>query len=384
MTDAQQMIEALRALRPRIEARADEIEALGTIPEDLYDEIVATGYLRMSVPRRVGGAELTLAETNAVIAEAARADGAVGWLAMIAMHAPIILSLLPRATFDDLFASTPDVRARVVLAPRGTAVPVSGGYLVSGQWPFASGGPAPHLFAGGCLVPADDDADAGGMPQMVVPVLPADEVEFLDTWDVLGMKGTNSCDVAVHEVFVPEDRVANLFAGESCLDGPMRTVSFRLAVTPGHVAVALGIARGARDDLGSLAATKRSMMNPAARLGDDPAFQRAYGELAVHIEAADAMLTDATAKIWGAAVTGAALDPVATLQATAVAPYGTALCVKAIDAAYSLAGSASLYSMSPLQRRLRDIHVATQHAGVSTATYQALGAALVTSPEHGR
>jgi indole-3-acetate monooxygenase len=302
---------------------------------------------------------------------------------MIAMHAPVILSLLPRESFDDLFASTPDLRARVALAPRGTAVPVSGGYLISGQWPFASGGPAPHLFAGGCFVPADDDV-AGGMPQMVVPVLPADEVEFLDTWNVVGMKGTNSCDVAVDEVFVPEHRVANLFTGGSCLDGPMAGVSFRLAVTPGHVAVALGIARGARDDVGALAATKRSMMNPAASLGDDPAFQRAFGELAVHIEAADAMLGDATAKIWDAAATGQDLDPVATLQATAVAPYGTALCVKAIDTAYSLAGSASLCNTSPLQRRLRDIHVATQHVGVSTATYQALGAALVTSPEHGQ
>ena len=213
----------------------------------------------MSVPRRVGGAA-HLAETNAVIAEAARADGAVGWLAMIAMHAPIILSLLPRATFDDLFASTPDVRARVVLAPRGTAVPVSGGYRVSGQWPFASGGPAPHLFAGGCLVPADDDAPAGGMPQMIVPVIPADEVEFLDA-ERRRMKGTNSCDVAVHEAFVPEDRAANLFAGESCLDGPMRNVSFRLAVTPGTWQLRWG-SRGARDDLGALAATKRSMMNP--------------------------------------------------------------------------------------------------------------------------
>ncbi len=378
MTEAQEMVDRLRELRPSIEARAHEIEELGTIPDDLYEDLVATGYLRMAVPRRFGGAELTLGEMNGVITEAARADGSVGWLAMIASHVPVILSRLPPETFADLFADGPDLRARVVLAPRGSAVPVDGGYRVTGQWPFASGGPSPRFVAGGCMVTENGAPvmSEHGFPRMVAAVFPAAEVDLLDTWHVVGLRGTNSCDFSVQDVFVPNDHMADLFMGSSCLDGPAGQLPFRSAVSPGHVAVAVGIARGAQDELATIAASKRSMMNPTAHLGADPMFQQALGELALHVDVAQAFLEQQTAAIWNAAETGEALDPVAALRAGSLAAYGTALCVKAIDAAYSLAGSASLYSSSPLQRRLRDIHVATQHFGVSNSSYKAYGAAL--------
>jgi len=379
VTKAADIVQAIRELRHSIVDAADEIERLGTLPDPLYDELVATGYLRMAVPARLGGAELTLAETNAVICEAARADGSVGWLAMIAMHVPFILSFLPRDIFDKLFEDGPDLRARVVLAPRGRAVPVEGGYLVSGRWPFASGGPSPRFIAGSCILEASESTKPPepGPPSMVIPVMDASDVELVDNWKVLGLKGTNSCDFVANEVFVPALRVANPFAGTSSLDGPMSRVPFRLAVSPGHVAVGVGIARGAQDELAMIATEKRSLMNPSVRVGSDALFQQALGEMSMHIEAAEALLDQATSAIWNAAITEQPLDRIQAMRASGAAPYGTGLCVKAIDAAYTLAGSASLYSTSPLQRRLRDIHVATQHAGVSTAAYQGLGAALV-------
>ena len=257
MSQAANIVDALRELRPTIEARAAEIEELGTIPDDLYAELVATGYLRMAVPAEFGGAECSLPEMNAIITEAARADGSVGWLAMIASHVPILLSRLPAATFASFFADGPDLRARVALAPKGVAVAVEGGYEVSGQFPFASGGPGPSFVGGGCIVmengaPSLSDA---GRPQIIMAVFRAEDVEFLDTWHVVGLKGTNSCDFAAHEVFVPRERTADLFFGKSSLEGPLGRLSFRAAVTPGHVAVAAGIARGlarrvgdARDD----------------------------------------------------------------------------------------------------------------------------------------
>ena len=60
-----------------------------------------------------------------------------------------------------------------------------------------------------------------------------------------------------------------------------------------------------------------------------------------------------------------------------MAGFVTAECVKIVDAAYTLAGSVSLYDKSSLQRRLRDIHVATQHVAATSEGYRALGALLV-------
>ena len=368
----------MRDLRDTIESRADEIEKLGTIPDDLYDQLLATGYLRMMVPARFGGAECSLAEANAIVLEAARGDGSVGWLAMVAVHMPIFLSRLPPNAFAALFADGPDLRARFAAAPKGVAVPVEGGYVVSGQWPFASGGPRPAFVAGGCIVFENGAPVIGehGGPTMLGAVMTADQVGFLDTWKVVGLKGTNSCDFTASEVFVPAERTFEAFGRASCLDGPLGRISAILAVTPGHAAVALGIAHAARDELARLAQAKRMAFNPAASLAGDPHFQRDLGELSLKIEVAEAFFEKQTATVWASAVAGETLDTVSKMRARMVGPYVTDLCAQAVDEAYTLAGSASLYETSSLQRRLRDIHVATQHVAVASSGYASLGAAM--------
>jgi hypothetical protein len=47
---------------------------------------------------------------------------------------------------------------------------------------------------------------------------------------------------------------------------------------------------------------------------------------------------------------------------------------------FTLAGASALYDASPIQRRMRDMHAAAQHAVVQKQNYQGLGAGLVTPP----
>jgi indole-3-acetate monooxygenase len=120
----------------------------------------------------------------------------------------------------------------------------------------------------------------------------------------------------------------------------------------------------------------RSAFNPTGSLASDPHFQRGLGELSLKIEAAEALLGRHTAIVWASAASGQPLGPVSKMRARMVGPYVTALCSQAVDAAYILAGSASLYETSSLRRRLRDIHVATQHVAMSTSAYASLVAAM--------
>ena len=49
----------------------------------------------------------------------------------------------------------------------------------------------------------------------------------------------------------------------------------------------------------------------------------------------------------------------------------------AVDAAYSLAGGSAIYETSPLQRRFRDVHAATQHMLVAPPTWELTGRSLL-------
>lgn len=67
-----------------------------------------------------------------------------------------------------------------------------------------SGGPDPAYVAGHCVVVGYGVPRMTplGIPETVMAKMPADAGEFIDTWHVVGMRGTDSCDFAVDEVFV--------------------------------------------------------------------------------------------------------------------------------------------------------------------------------------
>lgn len=57
----------------------------------------------------------------------------------------------------------------------------------------------------------------------------------------------------------------------------------------------------------------------------------------------------------------------------------TATCVRIADAYFVLGGGCALYETSPLQRRLRDLHAAAQHAAVQQRHYVSAGKLLLSS-----
>jgi alkylation response protein AidB-like acyl-CoA dehydrogenase len=276
-------------------------------------------------------------------------------------------------------ADNPQARGRGTIAPKGVAVPSEGGYVVSGQWPFASGGPNPDLVVAHCVVMENGAPrfGSGGVPETVLVLLRAAEVEFLDTWHVLGLRATDSRDFAVQEVFVPKQLTTNLFTATNCLEMPAGRLPLRVALAMGHAAVAIGIAEGALEDIADLARTKRAAMNPAAVLAEDPVFRHTLGEQSLRCLAARAMLEACTERAWQAALSGRTLTTREILEGKTMAGYITAECTKVVDFAYTQAGSASVYDGSSLQRRLRDIHTATQHVAATSEGYRTLGAALV-------
>ena len=137
--DTIDVLAAVRDLAPSISARSAEIESERRLPLDLLDQLIAAGCFRMLTPRSHGGLEVDLLLSMEIIETIAAADGATGWTVMIGSESPMLLALLPRSRFDQIYANTPDVIVGGGFAPGGQAAAGAGGYLVSGRWAFASG-----------------------------------------------------------------------------------------------------------------------------------------------------------------------------------------------------------------------------------------------------
>jgi alkylation response protein AidB-like acyl-CoA dehydrogenase len=218
-----------------------------------------------------------------------------------------------------------------------------------------------------------------GIPEMRTALFRPDQVEFMDNWDSVGLRGTMSEDFAVQEKFVPEGETGSLF-GPSAWDTPLYRLPMRVGLGPTHSGVVLGIAQGALDDLGQLARTKRPAFNPMVRLAEDAVFRQRYGELVLRLEAVRALTYTVVDQVWQDVLDGREISPDLALRARGSVALTHTECVNLVNEAFTLAGSAALYRSSSLQRRWRDVRTAAQHAAASSEIYQLLGAVRAGEP----
>jgi 3-hydroxy-9,10-secoandrosta-1,3,5(10)-triene-9,17-dione monooxygenase len=117
-----------------------------------------------------------------------------------------MLSQWPDQGQHDIWADDPTRLVSGIFIPAcGFARRVDGGYVLSGRWPLVSGVNTSDwcLFA-----PNVDDDDGSDLHRYFA--LPRAEIEIVDTWQAVGLKGSASNDVVVSDVFVPAHRALSL------------------------------------------------------------------------------------------------------------------------------------------------------------------------------
>jgi alkylation response protein AidB-like acyl-CoA dehydrogenase len=363
---ADEILDAVKALA--IAERSEEIEQARRVPPDLIDELTTAGCFRMLAPRSHGGPELDLASQMRVNEQLARADGSVGWTVMIGSVTPAVLGRLPRQTFDAVYADGPDVVFAGALNPTGVATPTDDGFTVNGQWAFASGCDHCHWFLAHAIV------DDGRMPPVRMMLLPPSDVTIKDTWSVAGLCGTGSHDFAVEDAFVPAERSFAL-GGEPCLDTPLLQLPIKSLIALEAAAVAVGIAQGALDEITALA-TKKVPAFDKTSLAGSATFQHQLGEADASLRAARALLYADAEALWATAAGGGDLTNEQRARSRSTATWAVRAAASVVDTAYTAGGGSAIYSTSPLQRRLRDVHVLTQNAGIKLDTLTKVGAVL--------
>jgi alkylation response protein AidB-like acyl-CoA dehydrogenase len=335
------------------------------LPGQLVALLGESGLLRAGAPVEVGGLELPPGVALACAEAVARGNASAGWCVSIAITSSLLVAYLPASSRDALFGDGRGVAAGV-WAPRGTARTVDGGVVVSGSWPFCSGITHADMMFAGCLV--DDQR----VPSVVA--LRKEDLEVLDTWHTLGLRGTGSHDTAADDVFVPADRVFSLFDGPT-LDRPLYRFPvfgfFALSIA----AAALGNARGAIDDLIELACDKKGL-GSTRTLAERPATQVAVATAESALSAARALYYQAIETAWQASQDGG-VSVEARNRLRLAATHAVRTSADVVRAMYDLAGGTAIYDSSPLQRRFRDAYTATAHFQVNEASRELPGRILL-------
>lgn len=371
----------IQALAPEITARAAEIEAARRIPLDLVEKLRSIGIFRVLAPRSHGGLELDMPAAIAIMDALCRIDGSIGWITMIGMGSAVFAPLVPRKIYDQIYAKGPDMIFSGSVQPAGTAEAVDGGWRVSGRWPFASGCQHADWIFGLCIMskdgkPLPGPAGEDGPPMVRGFVLPANEWQIEDTWYVAGLKGTGSHHISIKDKVIPADKFFDLAASESCLPGPLYQAVPQF-IPLMHFPAATGVAEGALDELVQLANTGRQQQRTTAPMRDLETFQYELGRIEADLRAVRAFADAQIESHWRHALAGTLKDDALLAEGAQAGVWITSACVRIADECFRLGGGSALYETSPLQRRMRDLHAAAQHAAVHQRHYGNSGKLLL-------
>jgi acyl-CoA dehydrogenase len=330
-----------------------------TVEHDEDDSFVAENYATLKehgaftagVPAELGGGDASHAELCGMVRELAHHCSSTALA--FSMHTHLVATL---AWIWRTGNKAPEPMLRRVAAEKlvlvstggsdwlpgsGKLTKVEGGYRMTGRKIFGSGVPGGDVLMTTGVY--DDPKDGPTVFHFALP-LKAEGVKVLDTWKVLGMRGTGSHDVELDQVFVPDAAMGGVRRPVGKWHPFMHTVS--LVALPVFNAAYLGVAEAARDLALKLAARKK----------DEPQTALLVGEMENQLVTAQlahaSMVQLAATEKPSPAATAAALCR-RTILATAA--------VRTVEKALEVAGGVGFYRGAGLERLFRDIQAVRYH-----------------------
>jgi alkylation response protein AidB-like acyl-CoA dehydrogenase len=375
VTDSKVTLETVVA---EVVRRRDEFQRLGHVPRDMIALMKKAGIFRASTPKCFGGDALPPSDFLRIIERIAVADGSTAWVAAFG-SANIYYAALPRQTQAEIYATGPDQVFAGGLYPMHMARSVPGGYIASGHWRFASGCKGADWLSVGIGVEQPvDETGAKPRPRLLIAVAPADEIEIVDNWDVVGMQGTGSHDLRLKDKFIPEAWTC-VRGARGVIDEPLYrypAVAYQAAV---HAAVNVGLARAALDIAASMAGGTRTLTG-IPRLADRGYFriELAKGEGKWH--SARAFFYEASEQAWETIISGKPLGLEQANLLRIAATWAAHACAEVVQQAYRIVGMSAIQHTHRMQLLVRDAMVVTQHASLTEGTYDSAGAVLAGLP----
>jgi alkylation response protein AidB-like acyl-CoA dehydrogenase len=375
--EAQAPVQAAAALRSVIRAYHDELEREQRLPKALVEQFHAAGFYRLVRPRELGGLQadpLTYLRTVELLSEG---SGSVGWNLCNNNIAQLVTLGLPDAGIREIYAPGGDVAvAGTAVQGGGRAVPVDGGYRVTGRWPFGTGCQESPWMLGSFQILDGDQLrlSPDGASVYWRGVFHRAETQIVaGSWDVSGLRATGSFDWTVDDVFLPERRTM-VHAGVpldnqwSHWPGLSYALPAQAWVGPHHSAVITGIARAGIDALIELAVEK-TPRGRTGRLCDNPQVQDAIGRADAILNAGRAYRSATITEVWNTIAAGEDTTLEQRARCRLAAVHAADCAREAMDLVYRQGGSTSYRRESRLAECWRDLQVVGQAVTIMPEWY---------------
>ena len=340
--------ETAQRLAAEFDDRAEGHDAGDTFVAENFERLRQTGLLAAGVPADLGGGGVDVRGLAEMLQILGRGCGSTALAFAMHTHQVAIPAWrwahqpAAKAAVEPVLKRVATAGAVLVtsggsdwIGSSGRAEKVEGGYRIVARKAFASGSPVGTLFLTSAI--CDDKIIHFAVP------FDAPEVQRLDTWRTLGMRGTGSGDIMIDGLFVPDDKVSLIRPA-----GQWHLLWQIIATTamPLIYAVYVGVAEAARD-----IAVAQMMRRPEGVRN-----RRIVGEM--------------DSALWSARVAHEAMLAVVERNAPSAITINDVMfgrravetaAIRTVELAMEVAGGPGFYRALGLERRFRDIQGARYH-----------------------
>jgi alkylation response protein AidB-like acyl-CoA dehydrogenase len=367
------LIDAARQIAPIIDKHNAEAERERRLSRPVLDALRETGLLRMSTPRSLGGLETDPVTRALVVEEVGRHDSAAAWTLENPLDWAWFCARLSDEGAEEIYSRGADVLIAGQFGRPLKATSTDGGYRISGRAPFVSNCyDADWILS---MVVVDKDESGGDGPEMRMVYFPRQQCEIIDTWDVMGMRGTGSNDISVTDVYVPRFRTFPFvpeFQPGSHYRGPLYRLPIAGAAASGIPTPMLGVARRALDEVTELARTKTPVAS-SGPLKERPSAQVQLGRAEAILRSGRSLLLDTLSQAWQRCIDGQPHSLEHKAELLLAMAHAMSSAVQAVELACSIAGTTAFRATSPLERCFRDVQTMRHHVFASEQRYGTFG-----------
>lgn len=351
----------IRALLPEIAALDASSEAERHLSDEVVEKIRASGLFGIVMPKNLGGSELGFADLVRVTIEIGGMSGSAAWIFGVLAGHSWLINLFPEEAQKEVMAD-PTTLIGTVFRLGGEVVEHEGGYkLTGGNGRFCSGiDYANWVIIGNAVKKADGSVE----PRFFV--VPKTDIEVVDDWYTMGMRGTGSRSIKIESAFIPAHRSCSLAdmlsgntPGAAVHEGAIYRMPFADLAPFSIVGAPLGMARGMVRRLAEDLAGKLGSAS-ALEVAEQSATLARLSEVAAEIDAAIALV------IADAVMVDEARDPsdISSLQRAQI-PRNWAWAVQrarhAANRVFEVSGGSAIYDGGQMQRLFRDMNSGAQH-----------------------
>jgi 3-hydroxy-9,10-secoandrosta-1,3,5(10)-triene-9,17-dione monooxygenase len=354
------LLERARAMVPVLAARSEQTERERRVPDETIADFHRNGLFRILQPARFGGAELHFDTFAAVTRELARGCASSAWVYCVVEELFWVLATFPEQAQTEIWGENPAALACAALAPSGNGTIEDGGYRLNGTWNFLSGS---HHASWVFLTTSSDNGKGGREVRNFF--VRGTEVQFIDDWDVMGLRGTGSRSCKADNLFVPAHRSArydDLLAGRgpgakahpqySLCRAPRRYLT-SFSITP----VIVGLANRAFDVATDMV---RSKLRAGPLPEDFDLIQQRIAEGAAEMHTAN-LIMDAYVARSVEALEAGPISEQQLAQNRLMASHMMRTAKSAVERLTALGGSRWIFNSHPMQIILRDALAGSTH-----------------------